>query len=76
MPWYGKRKGRIGFDEHKMTQMLRTHSFTNINTRKVSVKEVKYLLGVSLVIIHINLATKFIAYEIKASERIVIYKMF
>jgi len=76
MPWYGKRKDLIGLNEYKVTQMLRTHSFTNINTRKVSVKEVKYLLGVSLVIIHINLATKFIAYKIKASERIVIYKMF
>ena len=72
---YG-RKGHIGLNEHKVTQMFRTHSFTYMNTGKVSVKEVKYLLGVSLVIIEINPATKFIAYKIKASERIVIFKMF
>ena len=56
--------------------MLGTHSFANINPGKVFVKEVKNLFGVTLVIVHINLATKFIAYKIKASERIVIFKMF
>ena len=56
--------------------MLGTPSFANINTRKVFVKEVENLFGVTLVIVHINLATKFIAYEIKTSERIVVLKVF
>ena len=56
--------------------MLGTHSFANINTGKVFVKEVKNLFGVTLVIVHINLATKFITYEIKTSERIVVLKVF
>ena len=76
MSWYGKIKGHLGLNGRKIIQMLGTHSFTNINTGKVFVKEVKNLFGVTLVIVHINLATKIIAYEIKASERIVVLKVF
>ena len=76
MLWYGKIKGHFGLNERKIIQMLGTHSFADIYTGKVFVKEVKNLFGVTLVIVHINLATKFIAYEIKASERIVVLKVF
>ena len=62
--------------KRKVIQMFGTLSFANINTGKVFVKKVKNLFGITLVIMHINLATKFIAYEIKASERIVVLKVF
>ena len=55
---------------------LWTFSFANVDTRKVFVKKIENLFCIPLMILHIDLSTKFIANKIETEERFFVLKVF